>query len=438
MRLSIARFVGPFITLLPVVILAAMGLPRPAASQPKPPAELVGYAVLPADTFAEGPASGQFNGDGSKLAGPRFPAQPVQGFSGVQFGPACGSYQVLSDNGFGAKYNSIDYLLRLYTLNPDPITAGGGTGKVTVTGHIQLRDPAKLVPFFIAREFTEDRLLTGFDFDIESFVVAADGTLWLGDEFGPYLLHFDAAGRLLDAPFPTPNTGEPGLVQSPQNPALLANNPQPGNQAQANLPSSRGFEGLAISPDGLTLYPLLEGTVAGDPAGALRIYQFEVQAQQFVTDTVRLYQLEAPDHAIGDITVLNEAEFLVIERDNNAGEAAQFKKIYQINLDKRDNAGFVSKAEVVDLLNIADPNNLAGFGETFRFPFVTVEGVLVLDAGTIIILNDNNYDSTGGRGADIKDRNELIVLRLTPPLDLAAGVGFPSQWLNQEGCQPEW
>ena len=68
-------------------------------------AELVGYAVLPADTFAEEPASEQYGGDGSKAAAPRFPSQPVQGFSGVQFGPG-DSYIFMPDNGYGAKYNS--------------------------------------------------------------------------------------------------------------------------------------------------------------------------------------------------------------------------------------------------------------------------------------------------------------------------------------------
>ena len=30
-----------------------------------------------------------------------------------------------------------------------------------------------------------DRILTGWDFDLESMQVAKDGTLWFGEEFGP-------------------------------------------------------------------------------------------------------------------------------------------------------------------------------------------------------------------------------------------------------------
>lgn len=56
-------------------------------SQSAPRTELAGYAVLPADTFAPGPASGQFNSDGSKKASPPYSSQPVQGFSAIQFAP---------------------------------------------------------------------------------------------------------------------------------------------------------------------------------------------------------------------------------------------------------------------------------------------------------------------------------------------------------------
>lgn len=64
----------------------------------------------------------------------------------------------------------------------------------------------------------------------------------------------------------------------------------------------------------------------------------------------------------------------------------------------------VAKEEVADLLDIANPDRLGGFGPTFRFPFVTTEDVLVLDERTLLVLNDNNYDGTGGRGEGSKTR----------------------------------
>jgi hypothetical protein len=394
-----------------------------------PNVELVGYAELPADTFDEGPASGEFTGAGGKEAAARFEGQPVQGFSGIQFGED-GSYWLLSDNGFGSKYNSIDYQLRLNNLTLEPRTAdGSGEGTVTLNNTIILSDPDRHIPFFIVNEFTQGRILTGFDFDIESFVIADDGTLWIGDEFGPFLLHVDATGKVLEPPFPTPDFAEgknpeEDFVQSPQNPAQMANVPNPGEPSTATLKRSQGFEGLAINPDKTKLYPMLEGTVVGDPEGTVRIYEFDLATKSY-TGIVGRYQLEDPANAIGDFAVINDNEYLVLERDANAGAEAKTKHVYKIDLSQQDENGIVEKELVADLLQISDPNNLAPSTQegVFSFPFVTIEDVLVLDANTILVANDNNYPGTGGRGQDVKDNNEFIWLRLATPLELAEGVG---------------
>jgi len=138
--------------------------------------------------------------------------------------------------------------------------------------------------------------------------IVPDGTFWFGEEFGPYLLHADAQGRLLQAPIPTPG------VTSPSNPTLTAGQ-------VPNLPNSKGFEGMAISPDGRTLYPMLEGVVAEDKAAGLasdlRVFTVPLRgkgAEQFADGFVR-YRMEDPSHAIGDFIAVNKHQFLVIERD---------------------------------------------------------------------------------------------------------------------------
>jgi hypothetical protein len=71
---------------------------------------------------------------------------------------------------------------------PFPVVADGVQYPGTATGGGTIAvDPA----------IRNGRLLTGADFDIESIRQAADGTLWFGDEFGPYLVHTDANGNLL-------------------------------------------------------------------------------------------------------------------------------------------------------------------------------------------------------------------------------------------------
>ncbi|MBW4639737.1 MAG: esterase-like activity of phytase family protein [Gloeocapsa sp. UFS-A4-WI-NPMV-4B04] len=386
--------------------------------------ELTGFAKLPADTFASGPPSGQYNDDGSLKPEPRFEAQPVQGFSGVQFAEQ-NSYWFLSDNGFGTKLNSQDYLLRLHRVDSNFRGDEGGDGSVDVINFIQFSDPDRKVPFAIKNEDTSDRLLTGFDFDVESFVIASDSTFWVGEEFGPYLLHFDVTGKLLEAPIPTQSFGTDNLVRSPDNPDVLT------GEETANLQRSRGYEGLAISPDKTKLYPLLEGTVTGDPEDALRIYEFDLASKQF-TGIKGLYRKQNPDNAIGDFTVINENEFLVIERDNLSGDAAQFKKIFKIDLSQQDANGYVAKEEVGDLLTISDPLDLNGDSSTkFRFPFVTIEDVLVVDKNTILVANDNNYPGTGGRSSTEPDQNEILLLDLDQPLNLDPRVGLDALGGNE-------
>ncbi len=377
--------------------------------------QLASRSVLPAETYVPGSEpSGAFTGN----AAAPFPGQPVQGFSGVH-ALADGSYLAMSDNGFGTKANSRDFQLRVHRVKP------GRDGRTRVLpGGFTLSDPRGHVPWTLWRDggcaeasdrpagYTcpePDRVLTGWDFDIESMQVAGDGTFWFGDELGPFLLHTDARGRLLEAPVPTPG------VTSPSNPTL--------GGATPNLPDSKGFEGMAITPDGTRLLPMLEGSTAEDKAAGrasdLRIYDVRLgrKGARF-TGAFDRYRLESPEHAIGDAIAVNAHQLLVVERDNLAGAAARFKKVFLVDLRDRDRDGYVDKRELVDLLHVADPRGKGGFGDEFALPYVTIEDVELLDRDTIAVLNDNNFPATGGRGADVRDVNELITIDLGRPLDV--------------------
>ena len=87
----------------------------------------------------------------------------------------------MPDNGFGAKDNSPDYVLRLYRISPDFRTSTAARGTIEVESFITLRDPDHKITFPIVADgesiraapfrLTSDprhRWLTGGDFDIES------------------------------------------------------------------------------------------------------------------------------------------------------------------------------------------------------------------------------------------------------------------------------
>ncbi len=366
---------------------------------------LLGRAILAADDYQPGPPSGNFITGDNGVAVP-FPGQPIPGFSAVLEGPN-GTYYAMPDNGYGSQTNSSDFLLRLYHVFPDFKTAAGGSGQVQVLSFIQLSDPDQKIPFPITRS---DRLLTGADFDLESVRQANDGSYWFGEEFGPFLLHTDATGRVLDAPYPLPG------VQSPQNPYLADPNAW-------TLRASRGFEGMAIGPDGKSLYPMLEGALRADPDLRRRIiYEFDVRERRYTGRTWQ-YRVDAPnpDAVIGDFTAVNQNRFILIERDDFQGIKALQKKIYRIELRRTDANGFVTKQLVLDLLDIADPDGISlparpdefGVGNPFSFPLQSVESLALLSGERLLIANDNNYPFSDGRwiGRDKPDDTEMIIVR---------------------------
>jgi glycerophosphoryl diester phosphodiesterase len=375
----------------------------PAAASPPDEPTLLARAILPADAYQPGPPSGALVAPNNGVV-PPFPGQPLPGFSAILDG-GHGEFWAMPDNGYGAKGNSGDFLLRLYRIAPDFETARGGTGTVDVLGFVQLRDPGHVIPFPL---FRSDRVLTGADFDLESARRAKDGTFWFGEEFGPFLLHVAADGTVLEAPVPLPG------VQSPQNPYLGTGTP--------NLPASRGFEGTALSKDGKTLYPWLEGALTTEPDPRRRIVnEFDLRSRSY-TGRTWSYRVDAefPTAVIGDVTALDQHRFVLIERDDAQGAEAQQKKIYLVDLRRVDADGYLVKTLVVDLLAIADPDGISlparpgeyGVGTTFSFPLQSVESLEVLGGERLLIANDNNYPGSDGRwtARDRPDDTELIIV----------------------------
>jgi hypothetical protein len=128
------------------------------------------------------------------------------------------------------------------------------------------------------------------------------------------------------------------------------------------------------------------------------------------------------------MTAINDHEFIVIERNGGtATSGTPFKKLFRIDIAQTGADGNVKKTELVDLMNIADPNDLNGDGSTtFTFPFVTIENVIVVDAHTVMVVNDNNFPFGGGR-ALTSDNTEFLRISLAQP------VPEPGTWASMAG-----
>jgi hypothetical protein len=426
-------------------LLLALGAAAPAAAQQ---ARLLARSVLPAATWRAGsPPSGAFFSPEERATAaangvPDLPAQPVQGFSSM-IPAGGGTWWALADNGYAWRTNSADFQLGFYRVDP---RFGDPAGPAVVES-VVLRDPDRRIPWTTLCDPGRGtplpdlpfnamppkppacggdptaRVLTGFDLDPESFVRAPDGTFWISEEFGPFLLHVAPDGRLLEPPVPFPG------VRSPQNPFLAP-------AERPNVAASRGPEGLAISPDGSKLYALLEGAVAGDDPRDLRIYVYDRRRRAFEERFLRV-RLEMPSRtvdragpvSIGELKAVNDHQFLMIERDNlgDAIEAPRFKKVFLLDASRTSGDGYVGKTLLLDLLAIPDPDGVGGDGDFFRLPFYTIESVHVVDARTLLVACDNNFPFSNGRarsrsadrsGPLAADGTEIVLVRLGAALDV--------------------
>jgi hypothetical protein len=184
---------------------------------------------------------------------------------------------------------------------------------------------------------------------------------------------------------------------------------------------SSGFEGMAISPDGKYLYPLLEKPLLNDSTGKLLISQFDLQKKAY-TGLYYWFVLDSKATNIGDFQLFNDKEGIIIERDASQNNLGGYKKLIRIKLNEPKQV--VAREDLVDLIKIANPNALfgavregdIGTGTLFAFPFETIEDVVIENATTLTVLNDNNFPGSSGRNAKQADDNEIIQIRLPKAL----------------------
>jgi len=395
-------------TALRVVALVLAGLPSAIAHAPDALAAsgdpvLIGRAVLPAETLAPGPPSGSAATSANGIVFP-LPSQPVQGLSSIVAGREPGEYLAMPDNGYGAKGNSRDFNIRAYYIRPDFHTAAGGSGSVQVEDWIEFTDPNHLMGFPIVNDATAGRVLTGGDIDPESLQRGSNGDLWVGDEFGPWVLHFDTHGVLLDAPIPTP-----GGLMSPNNPFL---NGQPATQ-----PNSRGFEAMASEPNGKHLYPILEGPTVAEGVASLNrlVFQVDTETKAF-TGVGWTYHVQPETPFVADAWSIDEHRMVVIERDG----LRLRRDVYLVDRREVGANNVLMKHHVVNLAEIPDPNLVSlydtsngtnGLGEVFSVACESIEAIYPINGTELLLGCDNNLPNAA-RQAGVADDTEFIVVKV--------------------------
>jgi hypothetical protein len=261
--------------------------------------------------------------------------------SGIAYDPRDGAYWLVTDGRVG------NAGWRLYLLR---VRVDGETAEVT-----------RALPIREGR-----KALTGNELDPEGLALAPDGTLWLCDEKGPFLVHVDRQGRVLQRVRPS---------------HLLS-----GRAA------NRGLEGVAVSPDGGKIFTILQEAAGTDDDrlnAVLGVYDLASKTWKH-----HRYRLEDParlDYPAGlsphprtgahDLFALEAGRLLVLERDNQQDGAARVKRIYRVTVPAEPTDVPLEKELVLDLL-------ASGYA---RYPFAQPEGLSVHDH-FLVVVNDNDAD----------------------------------------------
>jgi len=194
--------------------------------------------------------------------------------------------------------------------------------------------------------------------DNEGVVLAADGSFWISDEYGPYIYHYTAAGTLLGAIQPPEafipmRNGAENFASN--NPPKGGAEPKPKNP-ELGRQNNQGFEGLAMSKDGKQLYALLQSATIqdGGEGGSspkrfnTRFLAYDISdAQQPKLTAEYVVQLPRFKDAKGkqlvaaqsEIHALDDHRFLVIARDSGHGQGLKDTDSVYRSIDLFDTTG---------------------------------------------------------------------------------------------------
>lgn len=321
-------------------------------------------------------------------------------FSDIYYDSIRNEWWGLSDRGPGGGTISYDTRVNRFTLDVNLDTGAISNFKVVET-----------VLFKSAGETLNGlapstKGVLGLAMDPEGFVLnPKTGTMLVSDEYGPSVREFSRSGELLRT-FTTPAN----LL--PRNAGSGDKNFADDTGNTAGKRTNRGFEGLAISPDGKYAFAMLQSAMLDEGGGSgmmNRIVKFDIATGQAVAQYAYEMKRSGQGQGISALVAINDHEFYVLERNNRGvGVGAEFatadKEVYRIDLTGATDvsniplvAGSVytkvkKSGPVLDL----DANTLAALGGKAPEKF---EGLAIgprLNNGSYLLLTgtDNDYSVT--------------------------------------------
>ncbi|KAF7717010.1 Uncharacterized protein PECH_003175 [Penicillium ucsense] len=216
--------------------------------------------------------------------------------------------------------------------------------------------------------------------DAEGLALARDGGFWVSDEYGPYTYKFSASGRMElaiqppQAYLPRRNGTVSFSADSPPlyDPFKMPNPEDTGSGRNNN----QGFEGLTMSPDGKTLYTLIQSSLDQEggpdkqnrqPARMLAydissktpryLHEWVVMLPRYIDYTSKHANKANKVASQSEIHQLPTGDFLILSRDSGFGHGQdESRSVYR----QADIFSVLNNASVTDFKGQSDYDSATG------------------------------------------------------------------------------
>jgi len=291
-----------------------------------------------------------------------------------------------------------------------PIKDKNGAFVVGLPSHIENDNQQELAYRNKDNQISNSKFL---NFDFEGITIHKNGNIWLADEYRPALVEVDG------------KTFQIKQIISPKKSNLQGHQFLDENFSKRR--PNRGFEGITVLPSGKVVAMLQSPIEKNDSIDTLssrlvRINYFDPKTKK---SKVFGYEMNKDiyDPKIGDITVINENELLVIEHGNIELEKVAY--VYKINIQYATDISKIHLGEDKTFESLLNKSKAQYYGinlvekelvmdlieEGYQSKYGKPEGITVIDNQTIAISNDNDYgiDKLDSKGQLIMNNHQNCI-----------------------------